>query len=62
MELRAHSTHPDRRIRPGGLKSAEPGERKPCVADTLLLIILGPAFSFAAELQPETLAAWNHYI
>jgi hypothetical protein len=25
-------------------------------------MILGPALSFAAELQPETLAAWNHYI
>jgi len=25
-------------------------------------MILGPALSCAAELQPETLAAWNHYI
>ena len=27
-----------------------------------MLMILGPALSCAAELRPETLAAWNHYI
>jgi hypothetical protein len=28
----------------------------------LSLIILGPTLSCAAELRPETLVAWNHYI
>jgi hypothetical protein len=62
MDLRAHPAHPDRRIRPGRLQCPEPGERKHCFAISLLLIILGPALSCAAELQPTTLAAWNHYI
>jgi hypothetical protein len=62
MDFRAGPVHSLRRIRSGRLQSAEPGERKPCVAVSLLLIILGPALSCAAELQPETLVAWNRYI
>jgi hypothetical protein len=62
MDLRAHSAHADRRIRLRRLQSSEPGERKHCFAVLLLLIILGPPLSCTAELQPETLAAWNHYI
>lgn len=62
MHLRAYPTHPDRRIRPRRLPSSEPGERKHYFAVSLLLIILLPALSGAAELQPETLAAWTHYI
>ena len=48
-----------RRIRPGRPQSSEPGGRTFAVS---VLMILGPALSCAAELQPETLAAWNHYI
>ena len=48
-----------RRIRPGRPQGWEPGGRTFAVS---LLMILGPALSCAAELQPETLAAWNHYI
>src|SRR5215831_4703990 len=51
--------NPSRRIRPGRPQSWEPGGRKFAVS---LLMILAPALSCAAELQPETLAAWNHYI
>jgi hypothetical protein len=62
MDLRALPTHPDRRIPPGRLQGSEPGKGKPCFAVSLLLIVLGPALSRGAELQPETLAAWNHYV
>src|SRR5262249_31674892 len=55
MHLRAHL---GRRIRPGRLQGPEPGARKYRFAVSLLLI-LGPAC--AAELKPETLAAWNRY-
>jgi hypothetical protein len=34
----------------------------PCLAVGLLLTLLGPALSVAAELQPETLLAWNRYV
>ena len=61
MDLRAHPTHPDRRIQLGRLQRSEHGQRRHCFAISLLLI-LGPGLSCAAELQPETLAAWNHYI
>jgi hypothetical protein len=44
------------RIRPGSLQRLEPGGRKHWFAVSLLMI-LGPALCFAAELQPETLAA-----
>ena len=60
MDLRGHRARP--RFRPGRLESSEPCERKHCFAVSLLLIILAPALSCAAELQPETLAAWNYYI
>jgi hypothetical protein len=33
-----------------------------CLAVSLLLIIIGPTISAAAELLPETLMAWNQYI
>jgi hypothetical protein len=62
MTLRAHRIHPDRRIGQGRLQNLEPIERKYSFAISLSLIILGPALSCAAELQPETLVAWNHYI
>lgn len=61
MDLRVHSAHADRRIPPRRRQSSKPGERKHCLAVSLLLIILGPALSCTAELQPETLAAWNQY-
>src|SRR5215831_7651194 len=51
--------NPSRRTRPGRPQSWEPGGRKFAVS---LLMILGPALSCAAELKPETLAAWNLYI
>ena len=57
MDLRAHTTPPGRSIR----TARGPGLRRPFVAALLLLIIIGPALSFAAQLQPETLAAWDHY-
>jgi hypothetical protein len=62
MDLRAHRIDPDRRIGPSTLQSLEPVERKYSFAVPVLLIILVPALSRAAELRPETLAAWNHYV
>ena len=41
---------------------AEKGERKYHLAVSLWLIILAPGLCCGAELQPDTLAAWNHYI
>jgi hypothetical protein len=60
MHLRRHSGNLARRIRPKRLQSSEPGRRQYRFAVSLLLI-LGPALSRAAELKPETLAAWNRY-
>jgi hypothetical protein len=40
----------------------EPAERKYSFAVSVLLIILGPALSRAAELRPDALAAWNRYV
>src|SRR5690349_19951339 len=57
MDLRDHTTPPDRSIRTARV----PGLRRPFVAASLLLIIVGPELSLAAQLQPETLAAWDHY-
>src|SRR5215475_2322513 len=62
MDLRAYPAHPDRRIHPGTLHSFVQGERKHSFGLSLLVLILGPTLSCAAELQPETVAAWNHYI
>jgi len=62
MKLRARSIYPDRWIGTDRLQRPEPGERKHCLAVSLLLIILGPTVSGAAELLPETLKAWNHHI
>jgi len=62
MNLRAHAIYPDRPIGTGRLQSSEPGRRTHCLAASLVLIILGPTLSGAAELLPETLKAWNHYI
>ena len=60
MHLRALAGNLGRRIRPKRLQSSEPDRRKYRCAVSLLLI-LGPALSCAAELKPETLAAWNRY-
>src|SRR5215471_10611560 len=62
MNLRTRPIHPDRRIGGIRLQTAKPGERKYRVAVSLLMIILAPTVSGAAELRPETLTAWNHYI
>ena len=59
MNLAARPGRPDRPFRPRG---SEPCERGHCLAVTLLLLLLGPALSCAAELQPETLKAWNLYV
>jgi hypothetical protein len=52
-------TNFSQRIRPGRPQSSEPGGRTFAVS---ILMILGPTLSYAAELQPETLAAWNHSV
>src|SRR5215469_11203622 len=62
MDLGTHPTHPHRPIPPDRLQSSEPVERKHCFTLSLWLMVLGPALSCAAELRPETLEAWNHYI
>jgi hypothetical protein len=49
-------------IRPLRLKVSALGERNHYFAVALLLILAGPVLSRAAELRPETLAAWNRYI
>jgi len=60
MHLRALAGNLGRRIGRSRLQSSEPGKRKYRFAVSLLLM-LGPALSCAAELKPETLAAWNRY-
>jgi hypothetical protein len=54
--------NPDRRTRPSRTKSPKTGEQKHRFAAWLSLILLGPVGSYAAQLLPETLDAWNHHI
>ena len=51
----------DRWIGLGRPRGSKPGGRTPWFTASLLMIF-GPALYSAAELHPETLAAWNHYI
>jgi hypothetical protein len=62
MNLGSHQAHPDKQIRPGRLPCSRSCGRKHGSAISLLLLVLGPTLACAAELQPKTLAAWNHYI
>jgi len=63
MDLRSPQVPSGRGYRPGRLQSFERQAGKYYFAASLLLImILAPALSCGAELQSDTLAAWNHYI
>src|SRR5215472_1686029 len=62
MDLKADSTHSPRLSRSVRLQSPEPDERRHGFSVSVLLVILGPALTWAAELRPDTLEAWNHYI
>jgi hypothetical protein len=44
------------------MRSSKPGEKKERFAVSLVVITLTAALSYAAELQPDTLEVWNHYI
>jgi hypothetical protein len=52
----------DMGTRRGRTPSPELGERKQCIAASLLLLVLGPALSCAAALQFQTLEAWDRHI
>jgi hypothetical protein len=62
MNLRARPIYPDCRIGGRRRRISGPGGRRHSLAASLLLILLGPVLSGAAELAPETLIAWNRYI
>jgi len=56
------TAHTDRWTLLARMRNPEPDVKKQRVAVSLLLIILTAALSYAAELQPETLEAWNHHV